>query len=54
MLQKKVYIFWTTWGIPMKFSENILLKIILKVTIKKCFILSLKNHSGSQVDPKPL
>ena len=31
----------------MKFSENILLKIILKVTIKKCFVLSLKNHSGS-------
>ena len=36
-------IFWTTWGILMKFSENMWLMITLKVTKNQGFVLSFTN-----------
>ena len=35
--------FWTTWGISMKFSGNMCLMIILKVTKKQGFNLCLED-----------
>ena len=54
-----LHIFWTTWGISMKFSEKMWLMIILKVTRTKGFTLSLeetffKKPQGDQNDtPRP-
>ena len=41
--EENLHIFWTTWRILMKFSETMWLMIILKVTKKPGFLLSLKN-----------
>ena len=38
-----LYIFWATWGISMKFSENMWVTRILKVTKKQGINLSLKD-----------
>ena len=38
-----LYIFWTTWGISMKFSAKIWLIIILQVTKNQGFTLSLED-----------
>ena len=38
-----LHIFWTTWGISMKFPGNMWLMIILKVTKNHIFTLSLEN-----------
>ena len=38
-----LHIFWTTWGISMKFPGNMWLMIILKVTKNHSFTLSLEN-----------
>ena len=53
-----LYIFWTTWGNSMKFSGKMSFKIILKVTKKQGFILSLEDRflekpqeGGAQIDP---
>ena len=55
-----LHIFWTTWGISMKFSGKMCLLIILKVTKIQGFTLSLENTSfekpqegGDQIDPPP-
>ena len=55
---ENLHIFWTTWGISMKFSGKIKFMIILKFTRNQGFNLSLENtfleksHGGgkSQVD----
>ena len=59
--ENHLHIFWTTWGISIKFSEKIWLKIILKVTKKQGIILCLKNafleiwqKGGGQTDPPGL
>ena len=50
---------WTTWGISMKFSRTIWLRVILKVTKKQGFTLSLedtfleKPQGGDQIEPPP-
>ena len=54
-----LHIFWTTWGNSMKFSGKMCLKIILKVTKKQGFNLSLEDAffekpqggRGDQTDP---
>ena len=38
-----IRIFWTTWGISMKFSGKMWLMIILKVTKTQLFTLSLED-----------
>ena len=38
-----LHIFWTTWGISMKFSGKMCLMIILKVTKNQGFTLSLED-----------
>ena len=38
-----LHVFWTTWGIPMKFSGKTWLMIILKVTTNQRFILFLED-----------
>ena len=50
-----LHIFWTIWGISMKFSGKMWLMII-KVTKKHSFTLSLKDTffkkpQGGQIDP---
>ena len=52
--------FWTTWGISMKFSGKMWLRIILKVTKNQGFTLSLEDTflknpqggRGGQIDPQ--
>ena len=52
-----IYIFWTTWGILLKFWGKMWIKIILKVTTNQGFTLYLedtffeKPQGGSQIDP---
>ena len=51
-----LHIFWTTWGIPMKFSGKMWLMIIIEVTKNQGFNLSLKDTffkkpQGDQIDP---
>ena len=41
---KNLHIFWTTWEISMKISEIMWLMIILKVTKKQVFALSLEEN----------
>ena len=55
-----LHIFWTTWGISMKFPGKMWLMTILKVTENQGFTLSLqdtvsKSHmgGGGQFDPPP-
>ena len=55
-----LHIFWTTWGISMKFSGKMCLMIILKVTKNQGFTLSLedtffeKPQGGGEIDhPTP-
>ena len=53
-----LHIFWTTWGISMKFSGKMWLIIILKVTKEQSFILSLEDTffekpQGGQIDLQP-
>ena len=54
---ESLHIFWTTWGISMKFSERKWLMIILKVTKKQGFTLSLESafleKPQSNWPPKP-
>ena len=38
-----LHMFWTTWGMSMRFSGKMRLMIILKVTKKHGFSLSLEN-----------
>ena len=38
-----LHIFWTTWGISMKFSVKMIFMIILKVTKDQGFTLSLED-----------
>ena len=38
-----LYIFWTTWGVSMKFSAKMWLMIVLKVTEKQGFTLFLED-----------
>ena len=40
--EKNLHIFWTNWGISTKFSGKMCLMIILKVTKKQGFTLSLR------------
>ena len=54
-------IFWTTWGIPMKFSGKMWLMIILKVIKNQDFTLSLEDtffekntEKGGQTELPPL
>ena len=53
---QSLHIFWTAWGISMKFPGNISLMIILKVTKKHGFPFSLENTfikkvtGGDQID----
>ena len=52
-----LHIFWTTWGNSIKFSGKMCFRIILKVTKKQGFTLSLedtifeKPQGGGQIDP---
>ena len=51
--RKRLHIFWTTWGISMKFSEKMWLTVILKITRKQGFALSFftffeKPQGGAQ------
>ena len=39
-----LHIFWTTWGISMKFLGKMCFKIILKFIKKQDFTLSLENN----------
>ena len=41
--RESLHIFWTTWGISMKFSEKMWLMTILKVTKNQGFTLFLEN-----------
>ena len=41
--RKFLYIFWTSWGNSMKYSGKVWIKIILKVTKKQSFTLSLED-----------
>ena len=41
--EENLHIFWTTWGISMKFSGKIWLMIILKVTTNQGFTPSLED-----------
>ena len=41
--RESLHVFWTTWGISMRFSGKIWLMIILKVTKKQDFTLSLED-----------
>ena len=58
--RESLYIFWTTWGISMKFSGTMCLMIMLKVIKKQGFTLSLedsflkKPQRGGQIDPPSL
>ena len=51
-----LHIFWITWGISIKFSGNMWLMIVLKVTKKQGFTLTLedtffgKPQGGGQID----
>ena len=59
--RESIHIFWTTWGISMKFSDKMWLMIMLKVTKKQDFTLSsedtfLEKPQGGQrvqIDPLP-
>ena len=59
--RESIHIFWTTWGISMKFSDKMWLMIMLKVTKNQDFILSsedifLEKPQGGQrvqIDPLP-
>ena len=42
--RENLYIFWMTWLITLKFAGKMWLSIILKVTKKKDFSLSLENR----------
>ena len=50
-----LHIFWTTWGISIKFSEKMWFLITLKVIKNKGFTLSLEytffEKPGCQIDP---
>ena len=52
-----LHIFWTTWGISMKFSGKMWLMIILKVTKNQGFTLPLediffeKPQGGGKIEP---
>ena len=60
--QRKTFMFSKTWGISMKFSGKMWVVIILKVTKKQAFTLSLEDTyfekpqgawGGEQMDPSP-
>ena len=56
MLVLILHFFWTTWGISVKFSENVWLIMILKVKRKQGFTLYLedkffeKREGGGQIE----
>ena len=58
-IEEYLHIFWTTWGISVKFSEKTWLMIKLKITKKRDFTLSLEmsfleKPQGAQIDPSTL
>ena len=56
--RESLHIFWTIWGISMKFSGKMWLIIILKVTKNQHSTLSLEDKffekpQGDQIEPLP-